>query len=267
LVELLVVIAIIGILIGMLLPAVQMVRESARRITCANNQRQIALAFHNYESSRQHFPDAGGDYDAPRSRNGGSFPSAPNQSWGFLYQILPYIEQNNLYREQADVVVASTPVSFYFCPSRRGPTVLDDTRAMNDYAANGGSTLFGEKGMAFRAHQRRVMRFASVTDGTSNTILIGGKALHPSHYSVKNCADDWGYASGSDWDTVRWGEESSCRDRDAIDCEGRFGSAHSGGVNYALVDGSTRFITHDVDLQSFQNTLDRADGKVQTVIE
>ena len=63
------------------------------------------------------------------------------------------------------------------------------------------------------------------------------------------------------------GEESSCRDRDAIDCEGRFGSAHSGGVNYALVDGSTRFITHDVDLQSFQNTLDRADGKVQTVIE
>ena len=96
LVELLVVIAIIGILIGMLLPAVQQVREAARRTTCMNNLRQIGLASLNFESARMSFPTAGGQSNAfwdtgeeLRQRHG-------HENLGWLYQILPFMEQQNL---------------------------------------------------------------------------------------------------------------------------------------------------------------------------
>ena len=99
LVELLVVIAIIGILIGMLLPAVQQVREAARRTTCMNNLRQIALATLNYESAYQKFPKAwngGDDYDAQVA---GLRASTTGHQWGgMLVAVLPFMEQNNVSR-------------------------------------------------------------------------------------------------------------------------------------------------------------------------
>ena len=146
LVELLVVIAIIGILIGMLLPAVQQVREAARRTDCMNNMRQIGLGAHNFESSFQHFPTAGGVVQ--------QFTYAPEKAgpiFGFeyaswMFQILPFIEQNNLSDLRdgdgagncgfTETELSETEVSTFQCPSRFGrfATLFTDIYALNDYA-------------------------------------------------------------------------------------------------------------------------------------
>ena len=275
LVELLVVIAIIGILIGMLLPAVQSVREAARRTVCSNNLKQIGIAVLNYESGIEFFPDGGRDWYSNR-RNQGQVPRmAPDQNWGWMYQILPYIEQNNLYREPNNAIVQRTPIPAYFCPSRRQPTVLGGRRAVNDFAGNGGlgSTsgngwTNGELGgVIIRAKFTGKVTFSTITDGTSNTILAAGKAVHPNHYDQFSCSDNEGYTSGWDWDTIRWGLEAACPDKKARNCEVRFGSAHPQGVNMVFADGSTHFMNLGVDLIAYQNAIQCNDGQSTTILD
>jgi prepilin-type N-terminal cleavage/methylation domain-containing protein/prepilin-type processing-associated H-X9-DG protein len=123
LVELLVVIAIIGVLAGLLMPAVQQVRESARRTECINNLRQIGLACHSFESARKKFPTAGGSAD---DFWGGSFGNLNGyESAGWMFQILKFIEQDNLEKQRTALgwdggenPLIETPVSIYNCPSR-----------------------------------------------------------------------------------------------------------------------------------------------------
>lgn len=276
LVELLVVIAIIGILIGMLLPAVQQVREAARRTVCSNNVKQIALAVHNYESGLELFPDGGRNWFSPRSFQGSVPRMAPDQNWGWLYQVLPYMEQKNLYDEPNNSIVQRTPVAAYFCPSRRQPTVTGGTRAMNDYAGNAGlgnpntgngwsDGEFG--GVIIRSGMDVSLNFSSIADGTSNTIMGGEKALHPTHYSNFSCSDNEGYTSGWDWDTIRWGTRLPCRDKDASGCEVRFGSAHPQGVMMAFLDGSSHFVNLNVDLVAWQNAIQRDDGASTSILD
>jgi prepilin-type N-terminal cleavage/methylation domain-containing protein len=170
LIELLVVIAIIAVLIGLLLPAVQKVREAAARSQCQNNLKQIGLAIHNFHDSYQQFPTSGSDWHHGIAYQPTGVPYGPDlQSAGFLYQILPYIEQQNLYN-QTDVTNPSNTVPLptplyqagsymtrvdidpagtrggklnntaalkvYFCPSRRLPLLYDGWRRVKaDYAA------------------------------------------------------------------------------------------------------------------------------------
>lgn len=150
LVELLVVIAIIGILIGMLLPAVQSVREAARRTACSNNMRQIGVAVLNFESGLMRLPTAGGCSAAYWDATQQNAPRFGYENFGWMWQLLPYMEQSNLVSARANcgiwlppppecqTAIAETGVETYICPSRgRRITVLAQHLfpiTQNDYA-------------------------------------------------------------------------------------------------------------------------------------
>ncbi|MFT5302558.1 MAG: prepilin-type N-terminal cleavage/methylation domain-containing protein [Mariniblastus sp.] len=207
LVELLVVIAIIGILIGMLLPAVQQVREAARRTACMNNSRQLALACHNYESTHKQFPPGGNAWnwnDTTRFitpwRNG----TSPNQGnyHGWICYLLPFMEANNLY-DKIDIHISfghtnsfdspehltGKPIPSLMCPSDVGDT-LNETyyvgsdaskkNAKTNYIGCTGTNTWG--GNRTR-NSRRILHgifgpnsettFAKISDGSSNTVMVG----------------------------------------------------------------------------------------------
>ena len=150
LVELLVVIAIIGILVSLLLPAVQQAREAARRMQCVNNLKQAGLAILNFESSAKEFPQGGTE----PWHDGGNEDTKWAAGYGWMVQILPFVEDAALQKisegygqgdEQLDLTVRGTPIGMYFCPSRRQLTVRQTRRpsaedcsqgcALNDYAS------------------------------------------------------------------------------------------------------------------------------------
>lgn len=228
LVELLVVIAIIGILMGMLLPAVQQVREAARRTDCLNRIRQLGLATHNFESSLGHFPTAGGASNQFWNEDGAAAYGFENASW--MYQILPYIEQQNLFKNRATIGmfqgISEVPVQTFNCPSRSGRFCNFGgfaTFQLNDYAgvvsSRYDSTNWREwqwrdwqdpypeemktfTGMIIKGGQVNTstgqvwkyptIGFEACLDGTSNTILYAEKAVNAKHYTIAT-ADGWDY--------------------------------------------------------------------------
>ena len=207
LVELLVVIAIIGILIGMLLPAVQQVREAARRTQCANNMRQIGLALFTYESARKKFPSAGqakrGGTGANSSQNvffsdKGVIESFSNAAPSVQAYILPHMEQGNIYslfdlKYRYDIdpsggeaptnqQAAKTAIPAYICPSSsRGSLVDSQGYGFTDYSAPvtvapglSGDPTQGRFKCVLNGDSRRLI--GSITDGTSNTIAMAEDA-------------------------------------------------------------------------------------------
>ncbi|MFO0846034.1 MAG: DUF1559 domain-containing protein [Gemmataceae bacterium] len=194
LIELLVVIAIIAILIGLLLPAVQKVREAAARMKCSNNLHQIALALHSYHDVNNKFPEAG----ILTLANPIPASSAPPNHHTWLTAILPYIEQGNLYNitnvktPAWGQAIVGTDVPLLRCPSDAGYEKASETWgiAVTNYAGSEGyhwwETAYldpgwgGDWGQIPKAGDysglftvNRTFRFRDITDGTSNTVVIG----------------------------------------------------------------------------------------------
>jgi len=293
LIELLVVIAIIAILIGLLLPAVQKVREAAARTTCVNNLKQIGLAVHNYHDTNRHLPHGGtGWWVAPGYYSPGN-PFGPKEQgcgWGFL--ILPFIEQDNAYRQSgvanidtASANVRATPIKTFSCPGRGNPRVHTGgswygpggTRsfAQTDYAGCAGT---GNNG-AISYHQCNwsgwpppsnpngnfdMIDIMAITDGTSNTMLVGEKLLNPRGLGGFQTDDNEGYTSGWDHDVIRFTDRTPQPDSYAIGPgwgEQRFGGPHSGGFTCVFCDGSVRLIRFSINPTTFRFLGQRNDGQ------
>jgi prepilin-type N-terminal cleavage/methylation domain-containing protein len=275
LIELLVVIAIIGVLIGLLLPAVQKVREAAARASCQNNLHQIGLAFQMHHDALGYFPTGGWDWwSTPTYVNGQPLVGEPQQAgWGF--QILPYVEAANTWRggqatDDLDRirVAVGTPNKLFFCPSRRGEMTVtfqdtgyfDDLpviTALCDYAASN----FEETGVVLYRYPTRI---ADVTDGTSNTLLVGDKRLNRAHLGQPQDDDDTGYASGFDADVIRYTDRPPAPDYSAPTGDGdmRFGSSHTGVFDVVFVDGSVHALPYSINPMAFAYLGNKSDGQV-----
>lgn len=285
LVELLVVIAIIGVLIAMLVPAVQRVRESANRTRCENNLKQIGLAFHSHHDALGFFPDGGEYWAWPRSMNGNAPAVAPKQNWGCFYQILPYIEKNDVWLTLDDGDVRRNAIPLYFCPSRRAPMTVYDSRygdsGMIDYSGCGGvdgpPINPGEAGTvnngASGALARRYtvdfplpyavsvrpgqVKLRTITDGTSDTLLVAEKRLDPEKMGENQADEDQGWVAGWDWDEIRWATEPPSRDLAGSHTMYRFGSAHEGSMAAVFCDGSVRRIAYGIHSNYVENAPDQ----------
>jgi prepilin-type N-terminal cleavage/methylation domain-containing protein/prepilin-type processing-associated H-X9-DG protein len=281
LIELLVVIAIIGVLIALLLPAVQKVREAANRMACQNNLKQIGLAFQNHHDQLGYFPSGGDDWTTPPTYIGGVTPAVGAQQkagWGF--QILPYIEAENVWRGGAGsnqteriLVAVGAPNKIFFCPTRRGPQTVRTgypeylggtacTRALVDYAA---SNLDDDQGGVVRWLYPN--RIADITDGTSNTLLVGEKRLNLSNLGRPQNDDDIGYASGFDVDIARRTDDTPAPDffgsSDYFDDGGElFGSSHPARFNVVFADGSVHTISYSINADVFWHLGNKSDGCV-----
>ncbi len=310
LVELLVVITIIGILISLLMPAVQSARESARQTQCANNLKQLGLASLNHENSIGWFPTGGWGWEWIGDPNRGFGLKQPG---GWLYNVLPYIDQQALHDQGVGLTSQSaasmtalqvqftTPLAFINCPSRRpvqtftfvngGSTApLNATPAAavtrTDYAASSGdanndyympgpaSLAAGDAagygwhntaadGLTGISYERSQVRVGSITDGASNTYMLGERYLNPdAYYTGSDPADNECAMAAYDNDTFRCGYLglTPMQDTAGVADDRRFGSAHSNGAKMVFCDGSVHTISFFIDAETHRRLANRQDG-------
>jgi len=276
LVEVLVVIAIVGILLAVLLPAVQAARESARRAGCENNLRQIGLAFQNHASRMGAFPSGGWDFSTPPTYLSGKPATGIQQDAGWAFQILPFLEGGNTWSgstggtdQQLSIAAVGAMHDVYFCPSRRSPqsiTYSDPyylggqsiTHALCDYAA---SNLEGTGAV----RQYRPVTLREITDGTSNTLVVGDKRMNVAELGKWQEDDNEGYTCGWDEDTIRTTSRPPEADyRGPGDGDELFGSSHASLCNFVFADGSVHNVSYEIDAAVFQNLGNKSDGKTIT---
>jgi prepilin-type N-terminal cleavage/methylation domain-containing protein len=290
LIELLVVIAIIAILIGLLLPAVQKVREAAARMKCSNNLKQIAIGLHSYESAHGKLPPARGDLQSVNQN------TVFTVYGGWMCSILPHIEQDNLHK-LIKPYTQPAPAGFlrnynrlvpaYLCPSepRGTPTPAAGNGAVTHYlgvtGADAGATaqINGPTNGIFDINGKGTVLNA-IPDGTSNTLMIGERPQSQDQF--------WGWWSVSDYDCLLSANQqysffSGCtfpgRFRHPTDprslsmssgapCGGdsnHFWSYHTSGANWALGDGSVRFISYSTDPAMIIAMATRQGGEVVNI--
>jgi len=323
LIELLVVIAILAILIGLLLPAVQKVREAASRAKCSNNMKQLGLALHNYESARGEFPLS------KRGFKDTTLAEAAQRSW--MPDALPFIEQGNIvaaYNVQEnwwiDVAgsstngtLARTQIRIVQCPSTPNPDRVQDKTetpppnkigACTDYFAvegiattfntnaqlSGTDQLLGDRtgamvGWSVATSPKPSNRILYITDGTSNTIMLGENSGREDVYrdgklmaqaaanpALSSCAR----ARGGAWatndnpyeigQTINWCGGGAApglppvpmRINRSNEWGYLFYSMHSGGANVTMADGSVRFLNANTTMKALGSMATRAGGEV-----
>jgi prepilin-type N-terminal cleavage/methylation domain-containing protein len=370
LVELLVVIAIIGVLVALLLPAVQSAREASRRAKCFNNLKQFGIAMHNFADVHGRFPSAGwyewcnaiprakppsmpadlwgqngcinswnnntlnsysaGPVDGAQQPTGPAWSAPPNQGAGWPFQLLPYLEQQGI-MNQAAADIRNITISVLVCPTRRSPNArFVGSGTANTTAAAGGRPLcyaapyFGPvvggpaakrddptvflgiivpsepNGLTLSHRSPNIsmkdspVRMAQVTDGTSNTLLLGEKWLRPDQYLTGSWQDDHNLSSSLDPDGIRLGDVSPVKDTRNNPLTGTlvlpsdnnpccdwwrdpmtrlpsprlgsyFGGAHPGGMSAMMADGSVRSISWNVPQNIFAALGNKEDGITVTL--
>jgi prepilin-type N-terminal cleavage/methylation domain-containing protein/prepilin-type processing-associated H-X9-DG protein len=288
LIELLVVIAIIAILIGLLLPAVQKVREAANRMTCANNLKNCGLALHNFESANGRFPP--GEVLGPYLPAGVT-AKANHGCWPFL---LPYLEQQALYQQYnwnlswnklANQPVVTTQLKILQCPSATANRVGSGSQgqaglgACTDYAPCGKVAsslatmgLIDPVGNYSGAFQQNFMAcFNDIADGTSQTLMVAEEAGRPQLWRVRAPIAN-GFSPGGPWasETNILSVFGSTADGVtlfgpcAINCTNwtNIYSFHPGGANGLFVDGSVHFLQAGMDIRTLARLVTRAGGEV-----
>lgn len=306
LIELLVVIAIIAILIGLLLPAVQKIREAANRMKCTSHLKQLALAAHNHHDTKQLLPPAI------------ALPGTDGRFTSLFVELLPYIEQNAIYDRWnfttptsnigGTGTPASIPIPIYLCPSSGLTSPLaygSNMLSVSNYAGNAGTRNYppAQATQDGLFHDRSALRLADVTDGTSNTFMFGER-IHvdgnldtyltapfqdppsPPLVSMGSFAP-WAPLPGptalahvtlSAYGGMNTGfpkrytpptppqPETPIAYADIADDVARrissYGSRHSNGCNFALADGSVRFVRFGITPAVFLGASTRATGEV-----
>lgn len=299
LIELLVVIAIIAVLVALLLPAVQQAREAARRSSCRNNLKNLGVAMMSYEETHRVFPFG---FDARETM------------WHAM--ILPQIEQIQLYDTliwqesgpgnwnepgSPNTLAAGTPISVFLCPSAAVPTQLTNesipNRAVASYRACAGSNIYSDDASTIppgvpagaRALEQTGLngmfwgcssvKMRDITDGSSNTIMIGESYVDPTYVKDSQGMDYWtiGCPQSGGWDVGGTGgteyseglgstgpKLNSRLDAsvNGVLMEMSFGSWHVGGASFALADGSVKFISENINLTTYQALGSRDGGEV-----
>jgi prepilin-type N-terminal cleavage/methylation domain-containing protein len=291
LVELLVVIAIIGILVALLLPAIQAAREAARRSQCINNFKQAGLACHSYHDTKKHFPDGMGVWSKtypctvpakhPKLAAGGWW------GWGWGAYILPYIEENtvadsmdwkeNFVSPKKNFVAGGTRVQSFLCPSdtkgyeligccsgmRNGGIEAEDFAKSNMAGvadsvnwtcdpANSWGRLDGD-GVMYLLSETKI---GDITDGTSKTLLIGEVV------GSLGRSDNFGFYWVS-WDVLHTANGVNLASKiepqraNSVE-EGSFASFHPGGCHFVFSDGHSVFINEDIDQVTLASLTTRA---------
>jgi prepilin-type N-terminal cleavage/methylation domain-containing protein len=279
LVELLVVIAIIGTLVGLLLPAVQAAREAARRCSCLNNTTQLGLALHNHEFHPGHFPAGVINPDGP-IRN-----EAVGQHLSWTVQVLPYMEQNNLFRmfdQQAGAyaevndTLRRANIAVLRCPSSPGPRGGDQGGApigWSSYAGCHNSVEapidVGNDGLLFLNSR---IRFDDILDGSSHTLLLSEHVFEDPIDGVSPVVLGWPSGTRATLrNTGRIEPLSNRRFTGLVEDEpaekgllavGGFGSYHPGASVVSMADGSTRAIGNSINPEVLHALGSRAGGEL-----
>jgi prepilin-type N-terminal cleavage/methylation domain-containing protein len=315
LVELLVVIAIIGVLVALLLPAIQAAREAARRTQCVNQIRQLGLACHNYHDSNKRFPPAGEAVQPDSAKK------ASGMSW--LAFILPYVEGGNLrnlinpaqhFNHDSNTVARETSVPMFTCPStgfelsvfvgpEGNPQFLDSSPLRSHYVgimgakSAPGCTSYPENGYTMLLRNDGVgdisgglggngiivvngkVTMKDVTDGTSNTMMIGESSWDsgPTRTWIVGTLGSASYnpttGQGHGWffnsKNVMWPMHTAYREKPGEPQSGylsndvSLGSRHPGGGHVGLGDGSARFLSEDIELAELKALATRSNDDTQ----
>jgi prepilin-type N-terminal cleavage/methylation domain-containing protein/prepilin-type processing-associated H-X9-DG protein len=250
LIELLVVIAIIAILIALLVPAVQKVREAAARTQCANNLKQIGLACQNYHGTYKQFPSLTSNNPPGSDPNGNGF------SW--MAAILPFIDQTQV----LDAGAVALPMPVYLCNSDpRGAKVYAKAYAVTDYVGIEGTDYSATGAKAGIINTLAPVKIAQVTDGTSNTIMVGERRFSLDYYwgvwalyqynTTTGAANSYPFngtdASGPCPAAPCYFGNGPFNGDNACSFNGLY-SYHPNGANFAFADGSVRFILYSAKL-------------------